>query len=49
MAYYERLNIKDIFQEEVFTDEVMQRYMSEDAYRALKDVCVLAPWVYENK
>ena len=38
MAYYERLNIKDIFQEEVFTDEVMQRYMSEDAYRALKDV-----------
>lgn len=36
MAYYERLNIKDIFQEEVFTDEVMQRYMSEDAYRALK-------------
>ena len=38
MDYYERLNIKDIFQEEVFTDEVMQRYMSEDAYRALKDV-----------
>lgn len=38
MAYYERLNIKDIFQEEVFTDEVMQRYMSEEAYRALKDV-----------
>lgn len=38
MADYERMSIKDIFAEEVFTDEVMRRYMSEDAYRALKDV-----------
>ena len=49
MAYYERLNIKDIFQEEVFTDEVMQRYMSEDTYRALKDVIARGRGVLPTK